>query len=181
MTMQHGESEFNVLGKIGGDAGLSARGERYAQALATKINSMHIPELRVLTSRLRRTIATARGIEAPQEHVAALNELHAGVCEGLSYEEMQEQYPQVGVLECQNSSLFSREEKNDDSSQNSFSSHLVYAYTILCSIPAACFQALVCIIWLHLRFRALNSLANIWMAFDILYCRIFIGLFRVRL
>lgn len=56
---------------------------------------MRIPDLRVLTSRLRRTIATARGVEAPQEHVAALNELHAGVCEGLSYEEMQEQYPQV--------------------------------------------------------------------------------------
>ncbi|XP_014223062.1 6-phosphofructo-2-kinase/fructose-2,6-bisphosphatase-like isoform X1 [Trichogramma pretiosum] len=91
---RHGESEFNVLGKIGGDAVLSARGERYAQALASKINSMHIPDLRVLTSRLRRTIATARGIEASQEHVAALNELYAGVCEGLSYEEMQEKYPQ---------------------------------------------------------------------------------------
>ncbi|XP_011505429.1 PREDICTED: 6-phosphofructo-2-kinase/fructose-2,6-bisphosphatase-like [Ceratosolen solmsi marchali] len=91
---RHGESEFNVLGKIGGDAVLSARGERYAQALSSKINSMHIPDLRVLTSRLRRTIATARDIEAPQEHVIALNELYAGVCEGLSYEEIQKQYPQ---------------------------------------------------------------------------------------
>lgn len=91
---RHGESEYNVLGKVGGDAVLSARGERYAQALATKFNAMRIPDLRVLTSRLRRTIATARGVEAPQEHVAALNELHAGVCEGLSYEEMQEHYPQ---------------------------------------------------------------------------------------
>ncbi|XP_074098073.1 6-phosphofructo-2-kinase/fructose-2,6-bisphosphatase isoform X2 [Cotesia typhae] len=91
---RHGESEYNVIGKIGGDAVLSARGERYAQALATRINSMKIPDLRVLTSRLRRTIATARGIEAPQEYVAALNELDAGVCEGLSYEEMQEHYPQ---------------------------------------------------------------------------------------
>ncbi|XP_020297034.1 6-phosphofructo-2-kinase/fructose-2,6-bisphosphatase-like isoform X2 [Pseudomyrmex gracilis] len=91
---RHGESEYNVLGKVGGDAVLSARGERYAQALSNKFNSMRVPDLRVLTSRLRRTIATARGIEAPQEHVAALNELHAGVCEGLSYEEMQEHYPQ---------------------------------------------------------------------------------------
>ncbi|XP_012217433.1 6-phosphofructo-2-kinase/fructose-2,6-bisphosphatase isoform X2 [Linepithema humile] len=91
---RHGESEYNVLGKVGGDAILSPRGERYAQALSNKFNEMRIPDLRVLTSRLRRTIATARGIEAPQEHVAALNELHAGVCEGLSYEEMQEHYPQ---------------------------------------------------------------------------------------
>lgn len=83
------------MGKVGGDAVLSTRGERYAQALATKFNAMRIPDLRVLTSRLRRTIATARGVEAPQEHVAALNELHAGICEGLSYEEMQEHYPQV--------------------------------------------------------------------------------------
>ncbi|RLU24406.1 hypothetical protein DMN91_002495 [Ooceraea biroi] len=94
ILLQHGESEYNVLGKVGGDAVLSARGERYAQALSNKFNAMRIPDLRVLTSRLRRTIATARGIEAPQEHVAALNELHAGVCEGLSYEEMQEHYPQ---------------------------------------------------------------------------------------
>jgi broad specificity phosphatase PhoE len=92
---QHGESEYNVLGKVGGDAVLSARGERYAQALSSEFNAMRVPDLRVLTSRLRRTIATARGIEAPQEHVAALNELYAGVCEGLSYEEMQEHYPQV--------------------------------------------------------------------------------------
>lgn len=95
VALQHGESEYNVLGKVGGDAVLSPRGERYAQALATKFNAMRIPDLRVLTSRLRRTIATARGVEAPQEHVAALNELHAGVCEGLSYEEMQELHPQV--------------------------------------------------------------------------------------
>lgn len=103
---QHGESEFNVLGKIGGDAVLSGRGERYAQALATRINSMHIPDLRIMTSRLRRTIATARGVEAPQEHVAALNELHAGVCEGLSYEEMQENYPQVCLSSNDNETLF---------------------------------------------------------------------------
>lgn len=93
--LQHGESEYNVVGKIGGDAVLSTRGERYAQALSNKFNAMRIPDLRILTSRLRRTIATVRGIEAPREHIAALNELHAGVCEGLSYEEMQERYPQV--------------------------------------------------------------------------------------
>ncbi|KYQ54721.1 6-phosphofructo-2-kinase/fructose-2,6-biphosphatase [Trachymyrmex zeteki] len=91
---RHGESEYNVVGKIGGDAVLSTRGERYAQALSNKFNAMRISDLRILTSRLRRTIATVRGIEAPREHIAALNELHAGVCEGLSYEEMQERYPQ---------------------------------------------------------------------------------------
>jgi len=94
-----------VLGKVGGDAVLSARGERYAQALSSEFNAMRVPDLRVLTSRLRRTIATARGIEAPQEHVAALNELYAGVCEGLSYEEMQEHYPQVIDLDSRDCSF----------------------------------------------------------------------------
>ncbi|XP_050588692.1 6-phosphofructo-2-kinase/fructose-2,6-bisphosphatase-like [Bombus affinis] len=64
--INYSESEYNVLGKVGGDAVLSARGERYAQALATKFNAMRFPDLRVLTSRLRRTIATARGVEAPK-------------------------------------------------------------------------------------------------------------------
>lgn len=31
--LQHGESQFNVEGKIGGDAPLSARGRQYAAAL----------------------------------------------------------------------------------------------------------------------------------------------------
>ena len=32
-SLQHGESQYNVLGKIGGDAGLSPRGDQYARAL----------------------------------------------------------------------------------------------------------------------------------------------------
>jgi hypothetical protein len=33
---RHGESEFNVLGRIGGDAPLTERGQSYASALATR-------------------------------------------------------------------------------------------------------------------------------------------------
>ena len=35
--MQHGESQFNVEGKIGGDSGLSPRGMQYAEALPALI------------------------------------------------------------------------------------------------------------------------------------------------
>lgn len=83
------------MGKIGGDAPLSCRGEQYAQALAAKINSMQIPNLQVLTSRLRRTVATAKNINAPKNSTSLINELYAGVCEGLTYEDMQKQYPRV--------------------------------------------------------------------------------------
>jgi len=31
--LQHGESQYNVEGKIGGDAPLSAQGEKYMEAL----------------------------------------------------------------------------------------------------------------------------------------------------
>ncbi|XP_065216558.1 6-phosphofructo-2-kinase/fructose-2,6-bisphosphatase-like [Planococcus citri] len=91
---RHGESENNMLGKIGGDANLSARGRMYAAALARYFNEADIPDFRVWTSEKKRTKQTAQEIDAPKEHITALNELDAGVCEGLSYEEMQEQYPQ---------------------------------------------------------------------------------------
>lgn len=91
---RHGESENNTLGKIGGDTNLSARGRLYAASLARYFNEANISGLRVWTSEKKRTKQTAQDIKAPKEHIAALNELDAGVCEGLSYEEMQEKYPQ---------------------------------------------------------------------------------------
>lgn len=91
---RHGESEYNVLGRIGGDTDLSPRGRMYAASLARYINEADIPGLHVWTSQKKRTIQTAHGIIAPKEHLAALDELDAGVCEGMSYEEMQEKHPQ---------------------------------------------------------------------------------------
>lgn len=91
---RHGESEFNVLGRIGGDASLSPRGNQYAACLARHFNQEGISGLRVWTSDKKRTKQTAAGINAPSEAIAALNELDAGVCEGLTYEEMQENHPQ---------------------------------------------------------------------------------------
>ncbi|XP_046969157.1 6-phosphofructo-2-kinase/fructose-2,6-bisphosphatase-like isoform X1 [Vanessa cardui] len=92
---RHGESEYNVLGRIGGDAALSPRGESYAHALAEHLNGLSVREpLTVWTSELRRTKQTAAEILAPKRSIRALNELDAGICEGLTYEEMQERFPQ---------------------------------------------------------------------------------------
>jgi 6-phosphofructo-2-kinase/fructose-2,6-biphosphatase 2 len=74
---RHGETEFNQLGRIGGDSDLSARGRQYAKALAHYIKEQAIPSLRVWTSWLNRTIQTASGIDAPQERWKALNEIDA--------------------------------------------------------------------------------------------------------
>ena len=50
--------------------------------------------MRVWTSWLKRTIQTAADIDAPQERWKALNEIDAGSCEELTYEEVAEKYPE---------------------------------------------------------------------------------------
>lgn len=89
---RHGESGLNYEGKIGGDSDLSERGRQYASELSKYVNSLKVKDLRVWTSLLRRTIQTASGIDGPKEHWKALNELDAGVCEGLTYGEIEERF-----------------------------------------------------------------------------------------
>lgn len=85
-SQQHGESEYNVIGRIGGDANLSARGQQYACALAEYINAIASREpLSVWTSELRRTKQTAAEIRAPKRAVRALNELDAVSISHLEY------------------------------------------------------------------------------------------------
>jgi 6-phosphofructo-2-kinase/fructose-2,6-biphosphatase 2 len=43
---------------------------------------------------LKRTIQTASGIDAPQERWKALNEIDAGICEEMTYQEIQCKYPE---------------------------------------------------------------------------------------
>ncbi|KAL0268490.1 UNVERIFIED_CONTAM: hypothetical protein PYX00_010415 [Menopon gallinae] len=91
---RHGESEQNLEGRIGGDSDLSPRGRQYAKALANFIDQQEISGLRVWTSWLRRTIQTAADVIAPQERWKALNEIDAGICEEMTYEEIAAKFPQ---------------------------------------------------------------------------------------
>ncbi|CAH1154170.1 unnamed protein product [Phaedon cochleariae] len=91
---RHGESEQNLLGRIGGDSDLSARGRKYADSLANYIQEQKIDGLRIWTSWLKRTIQTVSGLNVPQERWKALNEIDAGVCEEMTYEEINERYPE---------------------------------------------------------------------------------------
>ncbi|XP_060714541.1 6-phosphofructo-2-kinase/fructose-2,6-bisphosphatase 4a isoform X2 [Tachysurus vachellii] len=90
---RHGESDLNVKGRIGGDSGLTARGKEFARYLGQFINSQDISDLKVWTSQMKRTIQTAEALGVPYEQWKALNEIDAGVCEELMYEEIQLQYP----------------------------------------------------------------------------------------
>uniref|UniRef100_A0A7N8YEI3 6-phosphofructo-2-kinase/fructose-2,6-biphosphatase 1 n=4 Tax=Mastacembelus armatus TaxID=205130 RepID=A0A7N8YEI3_9TELE len=95
---RHGESELNLLGRIGGDSYLSPRGMKYANALATFLEGQNITDLKVWTSHMKRTVQTAEALGVQYEQWKALNEIDAGVCEELTYEEIQENYPEEFAL-----------------------------------------------------------------------------------
>ncbi|XP_028853563.1 6-phosphofructo-2-kinase/fructose-2,6-bisphosphatase 4-like isoform X2 [Denticeps clupeoides] len=90
---RHGESELNLKGRIGGDSGLSSRGKEFAKCLRCFIEEQNISDLKVWTSQMKRTIQTAESLHVPYEQWKALNEIDAGVCEEMMYEEIQEHYP----------------------------------------------------------------------------------------
>jgi 6-phosphofructo-2-kinase/fructose-2,6-biphosphatase 2 len=87
---RHGESMFNVHGKIGGDSELSPRGLLYADKLPELIHqNLGDKELIVWTSTLQRTIQTSGKLNYPKMNRKALDELDAGVCDGMTYEEIE--------------------------------------------------------------------------------------------
>uniref|UniRef100_A0A3Q4N8F9 6-phosphofructo-2-kinase/fructose-2,6-biphosphatase 4a n=1 Tax=Neolamprologus brichardi TaxID=32507 RepID=A0A3Q4N8F9_NEOBR len=90
---RHGESELNVKGRIGGDSGLTIRGKEFAKKLSNFIQEQNISDLKVWTSQMKRTIQTAEALNVPYEQWKVLNEIDAGVCEELMYEEIQKNYP----------------------------------------------------------------------------------------
>lgn len=116
---RHGQSEYNATGRIGGDSDLTEMGERYALALAEfaansicmdKETGDHIPA-RLWTSTLKRTRNTARHITQPTIIVdgypwtqmkprvwSNLDEIYAGACDGLTYEEIKEKFPKEAGL-----------------------------------------------------------------------------------
>ncbi|CAA7268194.1 unnamed protein product [Cyclocybe aegerita] len=90
---RHGESQFNVEGKIG-DSLLSPNGEKYMHALPALIkDNIGDAPLTVWTSTLRRTIQTASELNYPKLTWKSLDELDAGVCDAMTYEEIEQAYP----------------------------------------------------------------------------------------
>lgn len=95
---RHGESEMNLTGQIGGNASLSENGKKFALKLKEFIISQNMPDLKVWTSNLKRTMETAEHIDAQKESWKALNEISAGVCEEMTYLEIQENFPEEFTL-----------------------------------------------------------------------------------
>lgn len=86
---------FNLSGQIGGDANLSDRGQLYAKALPDLVSkSAGDRNLTVWTSTLKRTAQTARYLPYEKLSWKALDELDSGVCDGLTYGDIEKKYPE---------------------------------------------------------------------------------------
>ncbi|KAG0190621.1 hypothetical protein DFQ28_001791 [Apophysomyces sp. BC1034] len=108
---RHGESTDNVVGRIGGDASLSERGKKYARALARFVKEQRSnfandlagrkreesdetnpsstvagSQFTVWTSMLKRAVQTGDAFDP--------NDYDIKICEGMTYEEIQQQYPE---------------------------------------------------------------------------------------
>ena len=90
---RHGESTWNPAGRIGGDPPLTPRGERYSRALADFVKERATTCPAVWTSTLQRTIETAMPLTKEATPWRALDEIDAGICDGLTYEEIRERMP----------------------------------------------------------------------------------------
>jgi len=97
---RHGESKYNIEGRIGGDAPLSDAGVEYSQTMADFMSLQ--PEFRggkmkVWCSTLKRCTQTAIPFNDLQNFSVykwrALCEIEAGTCDSMTYEQIESQYP----------------------------------------------------------------------------------------
>uniref|UniRef100_A0A8C5I0M6 6-phosphofructo-2-kinase/fructose-2,6-bisphosphatase 2 n=1 Tax=Gouania willdenowi TaxID=441366 RepID=A0A8C5I0M6_GOUWI len=95
---RHGESHYNQKGRIGGDSELSERGKQFTAALKGFVDEHKLSNLKVWTSQMRRTIMTAEELGVPYEQWKILNEIDAGVCEEMTYQMIEKQYPDEFAL-----------------------------------------------------------------------------------
>lgn len=99
MMSRHGKSQYNLDDRIGGDSDLCEEGRQYVvqldKYLQKSLKGREAPSL--LTSHLQRACSTAGGLHLSPtqgiQHLQALDEIDAGICDSISYAELAEYYP----------------------------------------------------------------------------------------
>ncbi len=91
---RHGESGFNIQGRLGGDPDLTARGRAFAGQLGRFLDDRLGEPPVVFTSTLNRARQTAEALPFTFQSVKNLDEIDAGVCDGWTYADMQERLPE---------------------------------------------------------------------------------------
>ncbi len=101
---RHGLSEFNKQDRIGGNSDLSKEGRTYSNMLVEyfheeRKSNAAIKDMQLFTSSLLRTQQTASPLKERLnlKHLVyrKLNEIDAGVCEGMTFEEVKRKMPDV--------------------------------------------------------------------------------------
>ena len=92
---RHGESNYNLENRIGGDPSLSARGHEYGKRLAKYCKDNDVPEHLISSQlvRTRQTVFYSSKNFSTYEICQELNEINAGVAEHLTFEEFKARYP----------------------------------------------------------------------------------------
>ena len=95
---RHGQSVFNLEGRIGGDPALTPRGLSQAKSLARHLQGKDLPF--VCTSTRRRSLQFAAPLLAERPDTTTLSmpefdEIFAGECEGMRYEDIRRDRPEV--------------------------------------------------------------------------------------
>jgi len=96
--IRHGETHFNLEDRIGGDSELTENGWSQARTLAQYFKKKKVPL--IFTSEKKRTIQTSEPIRDQQEDCTIIpleefNEIDSGLCECMTYEEIELQKPEV--------------------------------------------------------------------------------------
>jgi len=95
--IRHGQSEYNIDERIGGNPGLTSKGLEFANRLSQFMaNTFENPsEFVVWTSTMKRAIQTSENINCT-EHFRwrALEEIETGICDGMTYEDIKHQMPE---------------------------------------------------------------------------------------
>ncbi len=96
--VRHTQTEYNLEDRIGGDSGLTGKGMKQALALGMFFSRRKISY--IFTSMKLRTRRTAEAIADLQKdcRIVALkefDEINAGVCDGMTYAEIEQQMPEI--------------------------------------------------------------------------------------
>jgi len=93
---RHGESNYNLEHRIGGDPPLSSQGHEYGKRLAKYCKDNDVPNHLISSQliRARQTVFYSSKIFSTYEIHKELNEINAGVAEHLTYDEFKAQYPE---------------------------------------------------------------------------------------
>ena len=103
---RHGESIYNTENRLGGDSELTDKGKLYADNLYEYITSqVNEDNLTIFTSCLKRTKMTGIHFKKTIES-NLLNELNAGICENLTYSEVEEKYNKLSESREKNKLIF---------------------------------------------------------------------------